>query len=106
MSTPSKSSPRPEFAAILARLGLTESQGAAYLGVPVFTFRKWLTGERAPSAAVLRLLDVLGMVEAMAPALHASLVPAAPVAGGRRARQARPRSAQEEPAPRWVTAPL
>jgi post-segregation antitoxin (ccd killing protein) len=60
----------------LERLHLDDTQGAAYLGVPVFTVRKWITGEREPGAAVARLLDVLGMVEAMAPALHGSFMPA------------------------------
>ena len=60
----------------LERLHLDDTRGAAYLGVPVFTVRKWITGEREPGAAVARLLDVLGMVEALAPALHGSFMPA------------------------------
>lgn len=80
-------SPRPDpapdsFAArvrdTMHRLNLDEREAADYLGVPVFTLRKWTTGERQPGAAVLRLFDVLGMVEALAPALHASFLPAAP----------------------------
>jgi DNA-binding transcriptional regulator YiaG len=59
----------------LERLHLDDIRGAEYLGVPVFTVRKWTTGEREPGAAVARLLDVLGMVEAMAPALHESFLP-------------------------------
>lgn len=62
------------------RLNLDETRAADYFGVPVFTLRKWCSGERQPGAAVLRLLDVLGMVEALAPALHAALIPAAPTA--------------------------
>jgi len=58
------------------RLNLDEPRAADYFGVPVFTVRKWCTGEREPGAAVARLLDVLGMVEAMAPALHGSFLPA------------------------------
>jgi hypothetical protein len=57
------------------RLNLNEHCAAQYFGVPVFTYRKWATGDREPSAAVTRLLDVLGMVEAMAPALHDSFLP-------------------------------
>lgn len=64
-----------DIRALADRLGLNEPRAAAYLGVPVFTLRKWATGERQPGAAVLRLLDVLGMVEAMAPALHALFLP-------------------------------
>ena len=52
------------------RLNLDEGQAAAYFGVPVYTVRKWLTGEREPGAAVARLLEVLGMIEALAPNLH------------------------------------
>jgi hypothetical protein len=63
------------FTHLMTRLHLDENQAADYLGVPVFTFRKWASGERQPSAAVLRLLDVLGTVEALAPALHAGFLP-------------------------------
>ncbi len=57
------------------RLNLDEPRAAAYFGVPVFTVRKWLTGQREPGAAVARLVEVLGMVEALAPALHDSFLP-------------------------------
>ena len=63
------------FKALQTRLNLDDGQAAAYLGVPVFTFKKWSAGERKPTAAVARLLEVLGMVEAMNPALHASFLP-------------------------------
>jgi transcriptional regulator with XRE-family HTH domain len=67
----------------LERLHLDDTRGAAYLGVPVYTVRKWITGEREPGAAVARLLDVLGMVEVMAPALHGSFMPAELVHAGK-----------------------
>lgn len=60
---------------LMARLSLTEGQAAAYFGVPVFTYRKWLTGERSLNAAVLRLVEVMGIIEAMSPALHSALLP-------------------------------
>ena len=85
MSTPkeprsARPDPSPDsFAArvrdTMRRLNLDDAHAADYLGVPVFTLRKWTTGERQPGAAVLRLFDVLGMVEAMAPALHESFLP-------------------------------
>ena len=56
------------------RLGLTDKQASEYLGVPVYTLRKWLSGEREPSAATHRLIEVLGMLEALAPELHQSLL--------------------------------
>jgi hypothetical protein len=76
------------FKALQTRLNLDESQAAAYLGVPVFTFRKWAAGDRKPTAAVARLLEVLGMVEAMNPALHDSFLPAPtePKVAGKRGR--------------------
>lgn len=58
-----------------SRLDLSPAEMADYLGVPIYTLRKWESGERGSSAAVMRLLDVLGMVEAMAPALHESFLP-------------------------------
>ena len=67
---------------LMARLSLTEGQAAAYFGVPVFTFRKWANGERALNAAVVRLIEIMGMVEALAPGLHSALLPdAAPKRG-------------------------
>lgn len=58
-----------------ARLKLTPTQMAAYLGVPVFTYRKWKSGERVPTVVLTRLLDVLGTVEVLNPALHAQFLP-------------------------------
>ena len=66
------------FADLMSRLHLDEHRAATYLGVPIHTLRKWLTGERTPSASVLRLVEVLGIVEALAPGLHASLLPEVP----------------------------
>jgi DNA-binding transcriptional regulator YiaG len=60
----------------LNRLNLSDNQAADYLGVPVFTVRKWRTGERVPAAVVARLLDVLGLVETLAPEIHFHLLPA------------------------------
>jgi len=56
------------------RLGLDVDAMASYLGVPVFTYKKWEAGTRVPGAAVTRLLDVLAAVEREAPGLHTRLV--------------------------------
>lgn len=72
---------------LVSRLRLTDTQGAAYLGVPVTTYRKWIAGTRAPGAVAVRLLDVLGMIEALAPGMHAHLIPAA----AQRGRPAKPK---------------
>ena len=60
--------------ATITRLGFTDKQAANYLGVPVFTLRKWLTGERLPNAATHKLIEVLHMVETFAPAIHQLLI--------------------------------
>lgn len=69
----------PTFAdtllALLYRQRMTDLQGAALLGVPVYTLRKWLTGQRVPSAAAVRLVDVLLTLEALAPDMLAALAP-------------------------------
>lgn len=81
--TPAKTPKNPAAGSIaeqvkltIERLNLSEARAADYFGVPVHTLRKWLNGTREPAAAVARLIEVLGMVEALAPALHASLIPA------------------------------
>lgn len=61
--------------AVAARLGLDDERAAAYFGVPVTTYRKWLNGSRSPSSAALRLIDVMGVVEALCPTVHDSLLP-------------------------------
>ena len=78
MNTRNQLQANPVFAAMMSRLSLDEPRAAQYLGVPVFTLRKWLSGTRTPSASVLRLVEVLGIVEALAPGLHASLLPEVP----------------------------
>jgi len=54
-----------------ADLGLSESGMAAYVGVPLHTWRKWLNGTRKPDAAPLALLDILAVLPDECPALHA-----------------------------------
>ena len=63
--------------AFVARRGLDENRAAGLLGVSVFTLRKWTTGTRAPSAAAVRLLDVLVTLDTLAPALLDALTPPA-----------------------------
>jgi hypothetical protein len=63
------------LAGFMARRGLDETAAAGLLGVPVFTLRKWTGGTRAPSAAAVRLLDVLGVLEALAPPVLDALTP-------------------------------
>jgi hypothetical protein len=73
--TPAPGTVAAQVLQTVERLNLDEPRAAAYFGVPVFTVRKWCTGEREPGAAVARLLEVLGLVEALAPALHGSFLP-------------------------------
>lgn len=62
--------------ALMDRRGWNQAQAGAYLGVPQGTIGNWLQGTRKPTSAVGRLLDVLGMVEALAPGVHDALTPA------------------------------
>ena len=64
-----------DLLAMIERLALTDTRAAGLLGVPVFTLRKWIAGQRAPSAAAVRLLAVLGTLEALAPNVLAALTP-------------------------------
>ena len=75
-----------DLLAMIDRLALTDIRAAGLLGVPVFTLRKWIAGQRAPSAAAVRLLSVLGTLEAIAPDVLAALTPpdAAPTRGAGR----------------------
>jgi hypothetical protein len=66
---------KTDLLAFTDRLALSEARAAGLLGVPVFTFRKWTTGQRAPSAAAVQLLAVLGTLEALAPDVLAALTP-------------------------------
>ena len=68
-----------DLLALMQRHNLCETQAAGLLGVPVFTLKKWTSAQRAPSASAVRLLEVLGLLEAVAPALLDALTPA-PVA--------------------------
>ena len=83
-----------DLLALIARHNLCETQAAGLLGVPVFTLKKWTSAQRAPSASAVRLLEVLGLLEAVAPALLAALTPG-PVAHvgkvqGKRSRRESP----------------
>jgi len=86
-----------DLQALIARRGLCETRAAGLLGVPVYTLRKWTAGQRAPSAAAVRLLGVLSALEALAPALLEALEPApltappAPLAPPPRRKGGRPR---------------
>ena len=66
---------KTDLLAMMERLTLTDTRAAGLLGVPVFTLRKWAAGQRAPSAAAVRLLAVLGTLEALAPDVLAALTP-------------------------------
>lgn len=60
--------------ALMARRGMTQMDAARYLGVPQGTIGNWLGGTRTPNQVVSRLLDVLGVIEVMAPAIHDQLL--------------------------------
>ena len=55
--------------------GWTEAQMACYLGVRVGTYRNWEKGRRAVPDTVVRLVEVLALIEALAPEIHKMLEP-------------------------------
>ena len=83
---------RSRLSATMARLELTAQGAADYLVVPVTPIRKWIDCTRTPGAAVIRLLDVLGIVEAIAPSIHAAMLPTAidPVQSGQSVKSVDP----------------
>lgn len=63
------------IAALRERFKLTKPQAADYLGVPVHTYIKWESGERTPPSVAVRLLDVMGSLETIAPSIHDYFLP-------------------------------
>lgn len=57
-----------------ARLSLGEAGMAAYLGVPVTTYRKWENGTRSQDASTRRLFEVLRLLEMEGSPLHNDLL--------------------------------
>lgn len=94
-----KNAPAGEFITavrgLIDRHGLTEPRAAGLLGVPVPTIRKWIAGTRAPNAAAVRLIEILGTLEAIAPALFDHFLPAPVVAVEKRAA-GRPRKTKTD----------
>jgi transcriptional regulator with XRE-family HTH domain len=86
-----------------ARLSLGEAGMAAYLGVPVTTYRKWENGTRKPDAAPLRLFAVLQRIEQYESEgthhLHDSLLLEAQGFENRPAKARKPRAATQPPTP-------
>lgn len=74
-----------------ARLGLGEAGMAAYLGVPVNTYKKWENGTRKPESSALRVGDLLARIESLAPQLHAALIAEAKTAAEPRKRGREPK---------------
>lgn len=75
-----QSSPDGPFKAVLTgickRHHLTPIALAEYLGVSVSAARSWLTTGQVPGSSVIRLIEVLATIEALAPDLHERLLPA------------------------------
>lgn len=67
-----------DLAADRARRGWTLAQMADYLGVPLGTYLNWERGRRKPPPMVTRLLQVLNIIEMLAPEIHAALTSTCP----------------------------
>jgi len=59
-----------------SRLALSVTQCADMLNVSTHAVLKWENGSRTVSPATMRLIDILEMLEVMAPAMHAQFMPA------------------------------
>jgi len=71
----STSNPIPDtLKALELRLSLSHEGAAAYLGVTIHAYRKWRNGTRNPEGSALRLLEVLGFLETLAPDVHQAIV--------------------------------
>ena len=66
--------PQLEMMTLRRGYGLSAAAMARYMGVPVFTYRKWEAGTREPTASVVRLLEVLSLIHTHAPKLHNQLI--------------------------------
>lgn len=80
-----------------ARLSLGEAGMAAYLGVPVTTYRKWENGTRKPDAAPLRLFAVLQLLETVHKSTHLTLMSEAMTVENRPVKARKPRAATQVP---------
>lgn len=81
-----------------AHLSLGEAGMAAYLGVPVTTYRKWENGTRKPDAAPLRLFEVLQRIETQRDeGLFEELLLAAMGAENKPTKARKPRAATQAP---------
>ena len=67
--------PSDRLMALRAATGLSETGFAHYLGVPIHTLKKWLSGQRMPTSAALRLIEVLEVLQAIAPGIVQHLIP-------------------------------
>lgn len=81
-----------------ARLSLGEAGMAAYLGVPVTTYRKWENGTRKPDAAPLRLFAVLQLLETVHKSTHLTLMSEAMTVENKPVKARKPRAATLAPA--------
>jgi len=72
---PDTQNPIPDtLKALENRLGLSQDGAANYLGVTIHAYRKWRNGTRNPETSALRLLEVLGFLETLAPDIHSAVV--------------------------------
>ena len=67
--------PSDRLMALRAATGLSETGFAHYLGVPIHTLRKWLAGQRMPTSAAMRLIEVLEVLQVLAPGIVQHLMP-------------------------------
>ena len=60
--------------ALMVRKGWGQNETARQLGIPPGTMGNWMQGTKKPSAVVGRLIEVMGLVEALAPHLYTAIL--------------------------------
>lgn len=71
---------QPDFgnrvASLINRNGLSDDAkaAAAYLGVPVNTYKKWIDKSREPNASAVRVVELLEHIEAFVPSSNSYLL--------------------------------
>lgn len=67
---------RTRLMTMRSRLKLSVSDCADMLNVSTYAVIKWENGTRAVAPATMRLIEILEMLEVMAPDMHAQFLPA------------------------------
>lgn len=66
--------PREQLERMVKRYNFSHTELALHLGVSRAAVSHWLSGTREVPDSIKRMLEILGMIEALAPSMHWQLV--------------------------------